>query len=171
MDNTITLVILFILTLISSTTGNLKNILLVKGSKIQKYLITGLDSFIYAYLLKSISSGDGFISVIVFVLGKVLSIYFTDLIFNKTSNTVYKCNVFLNSFEASGLEVFLFANNISFSRVNETFLHSERVRVSVHVTRQQYNKMLEYLKSIGINEPTLDISEVTVKGKIANRVK
>lgn len=39
----------------------------------------------------------------------------------------------------------------------------------MHVTRQQYQKMLEYLKSVGIDNPTLDLTEVKVKGNIERR--
>jgi len=169
LENYAGLFLLFILTLVSSTTANLRSVLLVKGDKVQTMVITAIDATVYAYLFKNLTRGDDIYSVLVYVLGKCLAVELSNILLSRTNKTVYKCNVYLNSYEASGLESFLFAQNISFSRVEETFLHSERIKVIMHVTRQQYQKMLEYLKSVGIDNPTLDLSEVKVKGNIERR--
>lgn len=169
MSTEITLFILFLLTACSATTGNLKSMYMIKGNAFQQYFTTAIDSVVYGLSVLFLVKGSDLVSILVFAFGKVCSVYFTRLIFSKTNKTVYKCNVYLSSIEAHGLELFLFNNNISFSRVNETFLHSERAKVSMHVTKDQYDKMLGYLKSIGIENPTLDMTEVRVKGNIERR--
>lgn len=163
------LILLFTLTLISSTTGNLRNILLVKGKKLDKYIITGIDACIYGFLLQSLTKDKTFLGILVFCLGKVISVYFTDLIFDKTSKNIYLVHLYTDS--VGEVETWLLENQISFSTSIDKFLNKDRNKITIHATRQQYNSMIEYLSGIGIDNPTLDITEVKVKGKIKERVK
>ena len=87
-------ILLFSLTLLSSTMGNVKNILLIKGNKTTQYIITCIDALIYAFLLKSITSDNTIYAIIAFVCGKGFSITLTDIIMSKISKTVYLAHLY-----------------------------------------------------------------------------
>lgn len=137
------ILITIILTILSSVLGNLRSISLIKGDKLQKYFITGIDALVYICLMKNIMLSKDFTGVIIYVIGKVIAIYFT---------------------------VYCKKNNISCTCVEGEFNGKSRSLFIIHINKNQYNNLLDYfaLKQI---KPNLDISEVDVQGKIKKRTQ
>ena len=87
-------VLLFSLTVLSATLGNVKNILLIKGSKVAQIIVKGIDTLFYTFILKSVVSGDSGCSLFAFVLGKSIAILTTDLVMSKIGKTVYLAHLY-----------------------------------------------------------------------------
>ena len=108
-------ILLFSLTLLSSTMGNVKNILLIKGNKTTQYIITCIDALIYAFLLKSITSDNTIYAIVAFVFGKGFSITCTDIIMSKISKTVYLAHLYERKDKTEEIVDYLTIKNISFT--------------------------------------------------------
>lgn len=162
--------ITIILTILSSVLGNLRSISLIKGDKLQKYFITGIDALVYICLMKNIMLSKDFTGVIIYVIGKVIAIYFTDLWIDKTEKTIYLVHLYLHNEEKDDFQVYCKKNNISCTCVEGEFNGKSRSLFIIHINKNQYNNLLDYfaLKQI---KPNLDISEVDVQGKIKKRTQ
>lgn len=164
-------VLLFSLTLLSSTMGNVKNILLIKGNKTTQYIITCIDALIYAFLLKSITSDNTIYAVLSFVCGKGFSITLTDIIMSKISKTVYLAHLYEKKAETEKIIDYLTVKNISFTIFEGDYVNGTRYMLTMHLNKQQVNDLKHYLsEDLKIQNITMDISEVKVSGHIEDKV-
>lgn len=164
-------ILLFSLTLLSSTMGNVKNILLIKGNKTTQYIITCIDALIYAFLLKSITSDNTIYAVLAFVCGKGLSITLTDTIMSKISKTVYLAHLYEKKAETEKIIDYLTVKNISFTIFEGDYVNGTRYMFTMHLNKQQVNDLKHYLnEDLKIQNITMDISEVKVTGHIEDKV-
>lgn len=164
-------VLLFSLTLLSSTMGNVKNILLIKGNKTTQYIITCIDALIYAFLLKSITSDNTIYAVLAFVCGKGFSITLTDIIMSKISKTVYLAHLYEKKAETEKIIDYLTVKNISFTIFEGDYVNGTRYMLTMHLNKQQVNDLKHYLsEDLKIQNITMDISEVKVSGHIEDKV-
>ena len=163
--------LLFSLTLLSSTMGNVKNILLIKGNKTTQYIITCIDALIYAFLLKSITSDNTIYAIIAFVLGKGISITMTDIIMSKISKTVYLAHLYEKKLETEKIVDYLTIKNISFTVFEGDYINGTRYMLTIHLNKQQIDKLKQYLREeLEIKNITMDVSEVKVSGHIEDKV-
>ena len=164
-------ILLFSLTLLSSTMGNVKNILLIKGNKTTQYIITCIDALIYAFLLKSITSDNTIYAVLAFVCGKGFSITLTDIIMSKISKTVYLAHLYEKKAETEKIIDYLTVKNISFTIFEGDYVNGTRYMLTMHLNKQQVNDLKHYLsEGLKIQNITMDISEVKVSGHIEDKV-
>lgn len=164
-------IILFSLTLLSSTMGNVKNILLIKGNKTTQYIITCIDALIYAFLLKSITSDNTIYAIIAFVCGKGFSITLTDIIMSKISKTVYLAHLYERKDKIEKIVDYLTIKNISFTVFEGDYINGTRYMLTMHLNKQQVNDLRQYLsEDLKIQNITMDISEVKVTGHIESKV-
>jgi hypothetical protein len=164
-------ILLFSLTLLSSTMGNVKNILLIKGNKTTQYIITCIDALIYAFLLKSITSDNTIYAILAFVCGKGFSITLTDIIMSKISKTVYLAHLYEKKAETEKIIDYLTVKNISFTIFEGDYVNGTRYMLTIHLNKQQVNDLKHYLsEDLKIQNITMDISEVKVSGHIEDKV-
>lgn len=164
-------ILLFSLTLLSSTMGNVKNILLIKGNKTTQYIITCIDALIYVFLLKSITSDNTIYAVLAFVYGKSFSITLTDIIMSRISKTVYLAHLYEKKKEIEKIIDYLTVNNISFTIFEGDYINGTRYMLTMHLNKQQINDLKHFLsEDLKIQNITMDISEVKVSGHIEDKV-
>lgn len=163
------LLILFLLTVLSSLLGNLKQILLIKDNGYKKYLITLLDTLMFVYVIKSVISTNTLETITSFVLGKMVSLLLTDIIMEKLGFKVYLVNLYVHENEEDKIKEYLYNENISFTAFKGDFMGQLRINLSIHLNKKQLSNLQEKLSDMQIN-PTMDISEVKVLGKIKERV-
>lgn len=164
-------ILLFSLTLLSSTMGNVKNILLIKGNKTTQYIITCIDALIYAFLLKSITSDNTIYAILAFVCGKGFSVTLTDIIMSKISKTVYLAHLYEKKTETEKIIDYLTVKNISFTIFEGDYVNGTRYMLTIHLNKQQVNDLKHYLsEDLKIQNITMDISEVKVSGHIEDKV-
>lgn len=164
-------ILLFSLTLLSSTMGNVKNILLIKGNKTTQYIITCIDALIYVFLLKSITSDNTIYAILAFVCGKSFSITLTDIIMSRISKTVYLAHLYEKKKEIEKIIDYLTVNNISFTIFEGDYINGTRFMLTMHLNKQQINDLRNFLsKDLKIQNITMDISEVKVSGHIEDKV-
>ena len=138
-------ILLFSLTLLSSTMGNVKNILLIKGNKTTQYIITCIDALIYVFLLKSITSDNTIYAILAFVCGKSFSITLTDIIMSKISKTVYLAHLYEKKAETEKIIDYLTVNNISFTIFEGDYINGTRYMLTMHLNKQQTNDLRNFL--------------------------
>lgn len=164
-------ILLFSLTLLSSTMGNVKNILLIKGNKTTQYIITCIDALIYVFLLKSITSDNTIYAVLAFVCGKSFSITLTDIIMSRISKTVYLAHLYEKKKEIEKIIDYLTVNNISFTIFEGDYINGTRYMLTMHLNKQQIYDLKHFLsEDLKIQNITMDISEVKVSGHIEDKV-
>lgn len=164
-------ILLFSLTLLSSTMGNVKNILLIKGNKTTQYIITCIDALIYAFLLKSITSDNTIYAIIAFVCGKGFSITLTDIIMSKISKTVYLAHLYERKDKTEEIVDYLTTKNISFTIFEGDYVNGTRYIFTMHLNKDQINELRNYLTDeLKIQNITMDVSEVKVSGHIESKV-
>lgn len=169
MTITLTTIGLFIMTIISTVIGNLKTIYLVKGSKLTKYTTMTLDSLIYMMLVKTIVTDRSFQGILIYVLGRTIAVYFTDLIISKTYNETYMINLYIKQDVVNTLERYFLDNNLSFTLNDGIYLNNKRLYFTLHLSKKQLTNMLSYMRKLNIN-PTYDLTEVKTYGNIKNRL-
>lgn len=164
-------ILLFSLTLLSSTMGNVKNILLIKGNKTTQYIITCIDALIYVFLLKSITSDNTIYAILAFVCGKSFSITLTDIIMSRISKTVYLAHLYEKKAETEKIIDYLTVKNISFTIFEGDYVNGTRYMLTMHLNKQQINDLKHFLsEDLKIQNITMDISEVKVSGHIEDKV-
>ena len=164
-------ILLFSLTLLSSTMGNVKNILLIKGNKTTQYIITCIDALIYVFLLKSITSDNTIYAILAFVCGKSFSITLTDIIMSKISKTVYLAHLYEKKAETEKIIDYLTVKNISFTIFEGDYVNGTRYMLTMHLNKQQINDLKHFLsEGLKIQNITMDVSEVKVSGHIEDKV-
>lgn len=164
-------ILLFSLTLLSSTMGNVKNILLIKGNKTTQYIITCIDALIYVFLLKSITSDNTIYAILAFVCGKSFSITLTDIIMSRISKTVYLAHLYEKKAETEKIIDYLTVNNISFTIFEGDYINGTRFMLTMHLNKQQVSDLKQFLsEDLKIQNITMDISEVKVSGHIEDKV-
>lgn len=164
-------ILLFSLTLLSSTMGNVKNILLIKGNKTTQYIITCIDALIYVFLLKSITSDNTIYAILAFVCGKSFSITLTDIIISKISKTVYLAHLYEKKTETEKIIDYLTVKNISFTIFEGDYVNGTRYMLTMHLNKQQVSDLKQFLsEDLKIQNITMDISEVKVSGHIEDKV-
>lgn len=169
MTITLTTIGLFVMTIISTVIGNLKTIYLVKGSKLTKYTTMALDSLIYMILVKTIVTDRSFQGILIYVLGRTIAVYFTDLIISKTYNETYMINLYIKQDVVNTLEKYFLDNNLSFTLNDGIYLNNKRLYFTLHLSKKQLTNMLSYMRKLNIN-PTYDLTEVKTYGNIKNRL-
>lgn len=164
-------ILLFSLTLLSSTMGNVKNILLIKGNKTTQYIITCIDALIYAFLLKSITSDNTIYAIVAFVCGKGFSITLTDIIMSKISKTVYLAHLYERKDKTEKIVDYLTIKNISFTVFEGDYINGTRFMLTIHLNKQQLDELKQYLhRELNVQHITMDVSEVKVTGHIESKV-
>lgn len=160
---------LVLINAISNTLGTL-TIFNTKRYMKPTYILTFLDAIIFATVMKQISSGDGIYFILAYAVGKLIGVYFADIIEKKMAFGILEIDFYLNDKEKM-IQIADFLRDMGYS-VNTTFTYgyggAKRYRIEVTMLRKELPILEEVLRKFDYNEPTLSIKEVSkVKGKIS----
>lgn len=142
---------------------------MIKGDGNLKYLFTIIDTAIYAYLVGQLGKNNTFLAILVYTVGKLSGLFLSDIVSDRIEKKIYQINLYLKEENLEQLQAYLVSENISFTKFEGDFLGQSRFLLSIHISRQQKASLLSKLKQLGIN-PTMDVSEVKVDGKIKKRI-
>lgn len=160
--------IIFIINVISNCLGTLKTIFISKNMKNPVYIVTAVDALVFAFVIKSISNGDNIITILAFVLGKVVGVYVGQIVDGKLALGILDISLFTK--EAKGIELADTLRDIGYSVTTQKgygYNGSERFIVNITIARKEMDFLLELLTKFGFDKATMIIKEVkSVNGKI-----
>lgn len=161
---------LVLINAVSNTFGTLKTIFSTKRFIKPLYLVTFVDAIIFATIMKQIASGNGVYYILAFALGKVIGVYFADVVEGKMALGILEVNFYLNNKDkmvaiADTLREIGYSVNTVVAFGNQGV---KRYRVEVTLLRKEVPVLEAVLSKHNYENPTLSIKEVAkVKGKIS----
>ncbi|PLS19611.1 hypothetical protein CVD28_04120 [Bacillus sp. M6-12] len=166
----IQLIGLVLINAVSNTIGTLKTIFSTKRFIKPLYVVTFIDAIIFASIMKQLASGNGIYYILAFAVGKVIGVYFADLIECKMALGILEIDFFLNN-KKKMIEISDTLREIGYSvNTSITFGNkgSKRYRIEVTMLRKEVPVLEAVLRKHNYENPTLSIKEVSnVKGKIS----
>lgn len=159
----------FILNVVSNTLGTLKTLFLAKKIMKPAYVVTFIDSIVFAYGFKMVATEDSLWVIVAFSLGKVVGAYLADILDNKMAFGLIEVTLYAKANRAHKLADSLRDLGYSVTTVKGYgFKGSERYEVNLTIKRKELSFIREFLGKNGILDATLVIREVSsVAGKIA----
>ncbi|WCK57009.1 hypothetical protein PP175_27860 (plasmid) [Aneurinibacillus sp. Ricciae_BoGa-3] len=154
---------------LSNTTGTLKTIFSTKRFIKPLYVVTFLDTIIFATAMKLLSNGNGMYFIIAFAMGKVIGAYVADIIETKMALGILEVDIFINNKQkmkciADTIREKGYAANTSISYGKEGV---KRYRIEVTLLRKEVPVLEQLLREYEYENPTLSIKEISkVTGKI-----
>lgn len=164
-----TLFIVFLLNVVSNTLGTLKTLFLSKKIMKPAYVVTFVDSIVFAYGFKMVATEDSFWLIIAFSLGKVVGAYIADILDNKLAFGLIEVTLYAKANRAHRLADSLRDLGYSVTTVKGYgFKGHERYEVNLMIKRKELTFIREFLGKNGVEDATLVIREISsVAGKIA----
>lgn len=164
----ITLFIVFLLNVISNTLGTLKTIFISKKVMKPAYLVTFMDSIVFAYGFKMVATEDSLWLILAFSLGKVVGTYLADIIEGKMAFGLLEVTIYAKSDKAINIADSLRALGFSVTTVKGYGMNGvERFEVNITLKRKDFVLVREFLQTHGFTNATMITREVSsVSGKI-----
>jgi len=160
--------IIFLINVISNCLGTLKTIFISKNMKSPVYIVTAIDAFVFAFVIKSISNGDDIITIIAFVLGKVVGVYIGQIIDKKLALGILDISIYAKEERAKNLADKL--RDIGYSVTTQKgygYNGNERFIINITIARKEMDFLMKLLEKYGYNKATMIVKEVkSVNGKI-----
>lgn len=160
--------IFFSLTAISNAIGILKNIFITKKQLKPAYIVTFIDSIVFATVMKKISSGSGLLFILVYSVGRVIGTWLGDRIENRLAFGILEVELLLNDGSAAKkIADELRDLGYSVGTMTEYGYHGKkRYKLNIVIKRKEMERIEEVVSSYGYDEPTMKIKEISkVSGK------
>lgn len=165
----LTIITIFIINLLSGITGTLKSIFTSKNQAKELYIITIIDTTLYALIIQGISTGQGIPAIIAFVSGKLTGVYLGTKLEQFMGLGIIKIELFVNQKTTmANLGDDLRKNGYT---ANTSVLYGikgqKRYKIEVTTKSKNLKKLYRFLKGKGITNPTYIVHEINqVGGKI-----
>lgn len=166
-------ILILLLNIVSSSLANLKTIFLTKQSGKITYFVTLIDATMYSLVLKSFSS-SGYLSIIAYVLGKLVGIFVAEKIENKLAIGIIDVKLYVGSEEKMELiQESLIDNGFSSTaQIGYIDKNTKRYSLNIQLQRKSLKELKSLLSILGIEDPTMVIQDVKrVSGKISERIE
>lgn len=161
---------LVLINALSNTIGTLKTIFSTKRFVKPLYIVTFIDAIIFASIMKQLTSGNGLYYLLAFAIGKVIGVYFADIIETRMALGILEVDVYLNNKSkmiaiADTLREMGYSVNTAITFGNKGI---KRYRMEVTLLRKELPVLEAVFRKHHYETPTLSIKEVSnVKGKIS----
>lgn len=162
--------VLFGLVVFSSVLSNLKTISLNKETSAVRYFVVGFDALVWTFIISKLGKADNFYMMVTYVLGKLIALPISDFFVKRLYKTVYIISLYVGTEKCKEIEQFLFDSDFSYTKFNGNYKSKKQIMLSIQVNREQKNILIRKLSEIGIENPTMNISETKVYGKIKEKV-
>lgn len=168
---TMTLFYILALTILATLFSTLKNIFVLKYGGIYKYLFTTLDQVFYILTVGLIVNDlTNIYYILAFVLGKNIGVWLADLIARAIVKRVYLVTVYTTN-HTDELEAYILDEGYSYNLMRGASKYRDsRDMFKVHISSKDKKRFFKDLYHILGKEPVCDIIEVSVTGKIKDRV-
>lgn len=170
--NELTILYICVLTILATIFGTLKNIFVIKYSGSWKYIFTTLDQLFYIATVGIIVNDLKNITyVIFFIIGKNIGVFLADIIASTIVRKVYLITLYTTN-HTDILEDYILQKGFSYNLVRGACKYRDsRDMFKIHISSKDKKRFFKDLRTILGKEPVCDIIEVTVTGKIKNRVE
>lgn len=165
----LTLIILFLVTVLANILATLKSILMAKNIMNPVYLLVFIDAIIFATVLGKVTSSKGIHYAVVYALGRTLGVFIGSIIENRIALGILEVDIFLNNKEkmiliAEKLREEGYTVNNFVARGNNG---DRRYKVEVVIKRKEFKVLENIMDYHGVTNPTLKIKNLNkVEGKI-----
>lgn len=168
--NFITIILIFILNVISNCLGTLKTIFISKQIGNITYIITAIDALFFSIVLKAVSNGSGVMEIIAYCLGKVVGAIMADVIENK----YIALGTYLITIYPKQDKVIMIADDLrelgyTVNTSKQYGMHGKaRFAINITIARKEINILKNILeKKYNINSPNMIVEEIkSFEGKI-----
>ncbi len=165
----LTLLGLFLVTVIANILATLKSILMATKIMNPVYVLVFVDAIIFATVLGKVTSSQEINFVIVYALGKTLGTYIGSKIEDQMALGILEVDLFLNHKDkmieiAERLRTEGYTVNNYLARGNNG---GRRYKLELVIKRKEFNIFENIVTECGVLDPTLKIKNLNkVKGKI-----
>ncbi len=168
----ITLTLFFSITVINQLVGTLKSIFVANKAGFLAYITVAIDALLYTLLVKALTT-QTYMTVILFVIGRVLGTYLANIIESKIAVGIYDIDLYIKDHDKQKeLQDKLIEEGFS-STMNIGTISDNKVRWSnnVQLKRKDMNKFYNILDELNISNPTMIIRQAKkVTGKIEEHI-
>lgn len=160
------IIILFAINILSGITGILKTIFGAKNQTKELYIITIIDTTLYALVIQGLSSGQGVPTIIAFVLGKLTGVFLGTKIEQAIALGILKVELFVNK-KNTMIDLGDDLRRIGYT-VNTSVLYgfngNKRYKIEITTKRKEVKRLYRFLKTKGITNPTYTVQEINQAG-------
>lgn len=171
----LTLIGLFLVTVITNILATLKSILLAKKIMNPVYILVFVDAIIFATVLSKVVTAEGFNFAIAYALGRTIGVFIGNKIEERLALGILEVDIFLNNKNkmielAEKLRDEGYTVNNYLARGNNGY---RRYKIEVVIRRKEIKILENIMVECGVNDPTLKIKNLNkVEGKITmTRIK
>lgn len=158
----LTLLIVFILNVLSSTLGSLKTIFIAKKVMKPAYIVIMIDSIIFAYAFKMVATEDSFWIIISYSFGKVVGAYLADYIDDKLAFGLSEVSIYATREKAMFLADSLRDLGFSVTTIKGYGYHGrERFEVNIALKRKELGIVKNFLISQGYDNASWIIKDIS----------
>lgn len=167
----VTLFYILILTTIATIFGTLKQIFVVKYDGFWKYVFTTIDQLFYIFTVGIIVNDlKNAWYVVAFVVGKNIGVFLADVVSSRLMRKVYLVTLFTTN-HTEEIEGYLLEKELSYNLVKSTSKHRKTHDMfKIHLPSKIRKKFFKDIKNILGKEPVCDITEVSVTGKLKEKI-
>lgn len=156
-----TLVIVFLLNVLSNTLGTLKTIFISKRVTKPAYIVTFIDSIVFTYGFKMVASDDSLWLIIAFASGKVVGAILADYIDSKMAFGLLELTIYSGKEKATEIADSLRGLGFSVTTVKGYGINgSERFEVNIAMERKGFPLVREFLKKHGYSNATMVVRDI-----------
>lgn len=162
------LVLIFVLQVVSTAMNTLKTIFITKGISKPAYILTFIDAAMFAWTMTLIATGEGYLFLAVFAVGKTLGTILGDVTEKKLA--VGTLEVTIMAKKEKAIQIADNLRELGYSvNTKKVFGHGgvEKFDIVVFIQRKEFVYLRDTLARMGIDNATMVISDVSrVTGKI-----
>lgn len=164
---------LFLLQVISTAINTLKTIFLTKGISKPAYILTFMDAIAFSWGMELITTGDGFLFIIVFALGKTLGTFLGDVVEKKLALGTLEITIMVKPEKAIKIADHLRSLGYSVNTKKVYGINGqEKFDICLFIQRKEFEFLKGTLERLGFKDVSMVITDVNkVTGKIRTQHK
>lgn len=148
---------------ISSSIGVLKTIFTAKKLKNPLYLVSFVDAFLFAYVLKFIGGGTGITFALAYAIGRVLGSMLGNYLEGKLALGTIEVSIYVSNKEkmieiADSLREYGYSVN---TVIAGGYHGQKRYEITVMAQRKEKGQIIDVVKYFGIESPTFIEREIS----------